>query len=256
MATPEPPPVVIIAPPPPAPAPDPRVLSEEERAERERAAADAALDNGGFALAMGTLLVQPSLGNTPFDGSGKPLNTQLTQSFHHRGRELGLDRPLMWGGEVSAHYMRRYFAVGVLAFIAGHPGGADAAIPATARSVPNVEQSALTGWGGAIDLAGAVPFGLVTFRPGVVVGLRGFTMPITGFEMTTCHTKSGTHPCYEYADTPALGYVEPRMSVIFTPGRSGVGFGAYVGMDVVNAGGPSAGLFITVGTQSHDGMRP
>jgi hypothetical protein len=152
MATPEPPPVVIIAPPPPEPAPDPRVVAEEER---ERAAREPTLDNGGFELAMGTLFLQPALGNTPFDGSGKPLNTQLTQSFHHRGRELGLDRPLMWGGEVSVHYMRRYFAAGVLAFIAGHPGATDAAIPATARTVPDVNQGALTGWGGGIDLAGA-----------------------------------------------------------------------------------------------------
>src|SRR4051812_49759951 len=128
MATPEPPPVVIIAPPPPERAPDFRVASEEER---ERAAADAALDNGGLALSIGTLFFQPALGSTSFDGSGKAVSTQLTQSFHHRGRELGLDTPLMWGGEVSVHYMRRYFAVGLLGFVAGHPGAADAAIPAT-----------------------------------------------------------------------------------------------------------------------------
>ena len=253
MATPEPPPVVIIAPPPPERAPDYRVQLEQER---EQAAAEPKLDNGGLALSFGTLFLQPSLGSTSFDGSGKALNTQVTQSFHHRGRELGVASPLMWGGEVSVHYMRRYFAVGLVGFVAGSAGAADAAIPATARHVPSVDPGALTGWGAGIDLAGAVPLGYVTFRPGVVIGLRGFAMPITGFEQTTCHGKGGAYPCEETADTPALGYVEPRLRMIISPWSSGLAFGAYVGADVINSGGPSGGLFISFESKSHEGMRP
>jgi hypothetical protein len=248
MGTPEPPPVVIIAPPPPERAPE---------AAEERPSPYAALEDGGVELSLGTLFFQPSLGSKYFDGSGKAPNTEVTQSFHHRGRELGLDTPLMWGGEVSIHYMRRYFALGLLGFVAGHPGAADSdVVPSSRAPVPDVNRGALTAWGGGVDVAGAVPFGIVAFRPGVVLGLRGFSMPITGFEMTTCHGKSGTHPCYETADTTALGFVEPRMRVVVTPARSGISFGAYVGMEVVGGTGPTAGLFFALGTAPHEDMRP
>jgi hypothetical protein len=249
MGTPEPPPVVIIMPPPPERAPD--------APAQERPSRFATLDNGGMEISLGTLFFQPGLGHASFEGGGTAPNTQQRQSFHHLGRELGLDAPLMWGGEVSIHYMRRYFAVGLLGFVAGHPGAADSgAIPSSGAPVPDVNQGALTGWGGGVDLAGAVPFGIVALRPGVVLGLRTFSMPITGFDKTTCHGKHGDYPCYETADTAALGFVEPRMRMIITPERSGVSFGAYVGMEIVGGVGPTAGLFFGFGTAPHEGMRP
>lgn len=252
MGTPEPPPVVIIAPPPPERAPE---ASAEER--EERPSRNATLDNGAAELSLGTLFFQPGLGNVFFDGSGKLPNAQDRQGFHHRGRELGLDAPLMWGGEVSLHYMRRYFAVGLLGFFAGHPGTADSGAIASSRvPVPDVNQAALTAWGGGVDLAGAVPFGIVAFRPGVVLGLRSFSLPITGFEMTTCHGKRGDYACHESADTAVLGFVEPRMRVIVTPERSAVSFGAYIGMEVVGGSGPTAGLFFGFVTGAHEGLRP
>jgi hypothetical protein len=248
MGTPEPPPVVIIAPPPPERAPE---------AADERASRASLLDDGGMEISLGMTFFQPALARATFDGSGTLPNTQQAQGFRHQGRELGLDRPLMWGGEVSVHYMRRYFALGLLGFVAGHPGEADAdVIPSSRAAVPDVNAGALTGWGAAVDLAGAVPFGFVAFRPGVVLGLRTFSMPILGFAKTTCTGKHGDYPCYETADTKALGFVEPRLRVIFTPGQSFVSFGAYVGMEMIGGASPTAGLFFGFGTQSHEGMRP
>lgn len=249
MGMPEPPPVVIIAPPPPERAPE---ASTEDVTSR-----NATLANGAAEISLGTLFFQPGLGGVSFDGSGIRPNAQQRESFHHRGRELGLDAPLMWGGEVSLHYMRRYFAIGLLGFVAGHPGSADSDVIATSRApVAAVNAGALTGWGGGVDLAGAVPFGIVTFRPGVVLGLRAFSMPILGFEQTTCHGKRGSYACYETADTPALGFVEPRMRMIVTPPRSSMSFGAYVGMEVLGGTGPTAGLFFGFVTGAHDELRP
>lgn len=242
------PPVVVIAPPPPEPAPPepaPRVRNVEK------------LQNGGAEISFGTLFFQPSLRGVYFDGSGTPLNGSRRETFHHTGRELGVDSPLMWGAEFSLHYMRRYLAVGVLGFLAGHPGAADAEPSPTGALAPTqVNQGSITGYGAGLDLAGAVPFGIVALRPGVVLGMRGFSMPMTGFEPKTCHGKRGAYPCYEDATTDAQLFLEPRIRLVVTPARSAVSFGAYVGMEVFGGSSPTAGLFLSGTTSAHENLRP
>lgn len=252
--TPEPP-VVILAPPPPALGLPP----SDTPSRRERA--EAHLEDGGFEVSLGTLFFRPSMKGLHFDGSGRPLSSWMNgnprETFHHTGRELALDSPLMWGGELSAHYMRRYFAVGVLGFIAGHPGAADSEpVPRATLAVTQVNQGALFGYGGALDLAGAVPLGIVAFRPGTVLGLRGFSMPLTGYEQTTCPSRSGRVSCYEQARTEPQLFVEARMRLVITPPRSGFAFGAYVGMELVGGSTPTAGLFIGGTLTPHEDLRP
>lgn len=219
------------------------------------------LANGGAEISFGTLFFQPSLRDEHFDGRGTPLDKPpptTPESFHHKGRELGIDSPLMWGAELSFHYMRRYFAIGVMGFLAGHPGAADAVpIPADGIAASQVNPGAITGYGAGIDLAGAVPLGMIALRPGVVVGVRGFSVPMIGFEQTTCQgTRSGSHSCYEDATTDPLLFVEPRVRMAITPPRSVLSFGAYVGIEVVGGSGPTAGLFLSGTMNAHENLRP
>ncbi len=244
----EPPVMVFSQPPPepgapaeqpvPRPAPDPRT-------------------DGGFEITFGTLLVRPSLGSVVFDGSGTPLGGTQRESFRHRGRALGLDAPLMWGGELGIYYLRRYFAAGVTGFVAGSPGGADAsAVPSYSPASSQVSPGSIVGYGGGIDLSGALPLGPVAFRAGGVLGLRGFSLPMTGFEKKECHGKGGrTYPCNEDATTGALLFFEPRVRLEITPGTSGLVLGGYAGMGVVGGTAPTMGLFVGFATP-HEKLRP
>ena len=244
------PPVVVVSPPPPEAAPPEPARSLPGRTERVPV-------NGGFEVALGTLFFTPSLADTYFDGEGTPLNGTERQTFHHKGRELGLESPLMWGAELSLHYLRRYFAVGVLGFAAGHPGAADAEpIPAGAVAPTQVNQGALSSYGGAIDVAAAVPYGILAIRPSTALGIRSFMVPMIGFEKRTCRGKRGNYPCYEYASTGAQIFFEPRLRLVVTPPRTSISFGAYVGVEVVGGFGPTAGLFFGFLTRSHEGLLP
>ena len=245
------PPVMVVCPPPPvagAPAPVP--------ARPPPRAASKLLD-GGAEITMGTLLFRPSLGNVVFDGAGTPLGGTQRVGFRHRGRELGLDAPLMWGGELSAYYVRRYFAAGVMGLIAGNPGGADtAAVPSYSSAAAQVSPGAIMAYGAGIDLSGALPLGLVAFRAGGVLGVRGFSLPMTGFEKKECHGKSRrTYPCDEDATTSVLLFIEPRVRMEIAAGGSGFVFGGYVGMGVLGGVAPTMGLFIGLATP-HEKLQP
>jgi hypothetical protein len=243
------PPVYVIAPPPP--------VAGESEPTPSRVQRDPTLADGGVEIAFGTTVFQPSLGGTFFDGTGTPRGGNKREGYHHAGREVGLDRPLMWGGEVSVSYLRRYFAVGLLGFVAGNTGGADAT-PAPPNTLASTQVSplALLAYGGGLDLAGAVPLGPVAVRAGAVFGLRGFSMPMSGFEPTTCRSKGRSYPCDETASTHAQPFLQPRLRVEVNPSqRSGFFFGAMVGLDVAGGDGPTTGVFIGWQTP-HDSLRP
>ncbi|HSO31201.1 MAG TPA: hypothetical protein VLT33_01760, partial [Labilithrix sp.] len=244
---PEPPVMVFMPPPPEAAPPPPEPPPPPPRSK---------LLDGGGELSLGTLFVRPSLGSAIFDGSGTPLGGTQRESFRHRGRELGLDAPLMWGGELSLHYMRRYFAVGLMGFVAGNPGGADVPRdPGYSPAADQVNPGAIVGYGAGIDLAAALPMGPVAFRAGGVLGLQGFSVPMTGFEKKTCRSKRGTYPCDEDATTGAMLFFEPRVRMEISPGKSGFVFGGYVGMGVVGGGSPTMGLFVGLQTP-HEMLEP
>jgi hypothetical protein len=235
---PEPPVMIVMPPPPEAAAPDPEPPPPPPVEEK--------LDDGGGALTLGTLFFRPSLAHTTFEGSGTPLGGNRRETFRHQGRALGLEAPLMWGSEFAFHYMRRYFAVGITGFVAGNPGRTDSKTsPAYSPAADQVNPGSLFGYGAGLDLAGALPLGPVAFRAGGVLGLRGFSMPMTGFEKKTCRSKRGTYPCNEDATTGATLFFEPRVRIEITPAaRNPFFFGGYVGMDVLGGTGPTMGLFL------------
>jgi hypothetical protein len=241
---------MVFAPPPPEPAPPEPSTSLPPGAER-------ALVDSGLEVGLGTLFFKPSLAETYFDGQGTPLNGTTRERFHHKGREIGLESPLMWGGELSLHYLRRYFAGGVLIFVAGHPGAADATPdPSGGIASSQVNQGSLTSYGGALDLAAAFPYGILAIRPSAALGIRTFTLPMTGFEKKTCRGKHGEYPCYEDATTAPQLFLEPRLRLVITPPRTSISFGAYVGMEVVGGNSPTAGLFFGFSTRPHEGLLP
>jgi hypothetical protein len=244
--------VTVIAPPPP----EPGASAPAEAVGDGDVARGRKLENGGAEIALGTLVFQPSLANVAFVGEGTPIGGTQRESFRHHGREIGLDAPAMWGAELSAHYLRRYVAAGVVAFVAGHPGGADAlGGPTDRRAAEQVSASGVVGYGGGIDLAAALPLGPVAFRAGGVVGLRGFSVPMTGFEKKTCHSKGRRYPCDETATTGALLFLEPRVRMEISPGKSGFVVGGYAGMGIIGGVAPTMGVFIGLATP-HETLQP
>jgi hypothetical protein len=244
------PPVYVIAPPPPEPEPEPEAEPEPrgERAERT-------LHDGGAEVALGTTLSQLSLGGTFFDGAGTPRGSRGRESFHHAGSELGLRRPVMWSGELSVSYLRRYFAIGLAGFVAGNPSGADATpAPSNGLAASQVSPSGLLAYGGGVDLAAAAPLGPVDVRAGALFGLRGFSLPMSGFEQTTCTRKGRTYACDETATTSVEMVLQPRVRIAVSA-SGGVFVGAMVGLDVTGGAGPIAGLFVGLHTP-HVALRP
>jgi hypothetical protein len=251
----EEPPVVVVAPPPPEPAaPDP----EADHDARRDVPPELRLHDGGFEFTLATTMWRPDLRNVIFDGSGTPVGGNDRVAFQRRGHEIGVASPLFWGGEISMHYTRRWFAVGILGFYAGHPGGADAQ-PTPVHEAANVGQgdpSGMLAYGAAVDLAGAIPVDdHVAFRLGPTLGMRGFSMPISGFEPTTCHSKRGTYPCPERAVADPQLYVEPRLRIEIDPiPRGGLMIGGFAGYDVIG-GGFAGGIFLGFNT-AHAALLP
>ena len=129
-------------------------------------------------------------------------------------------------------------------------------VPSGAVASTQVNQGSLSAYGGAIDVAGAIPSGIFAIRPSTALGIRAFTLPMTGFENKTCHGKRGAYPCYEDAVTGVQLFFEPRLRLVVTPPHTSVSFGAYVGMEVVGGSGPTAGLFFGFSTRPHEGLLP
>jgi hypothetical protein len=244
------PPVVVYAPPPPLAAPDPP--RPEPRDPNELT-----LSNGSLELTVAGLMFAPSLRNVAFDGHGTPLGSEDRVHFRHTGVQLGLDHPAFWGGELQAHYIRRYFAIGVTGYYVAHAGGGDATpVPPRNVAATQVNPGSLSAYGGGIDVSGAIPIGeYIALRPGAVVGVRGFTMDLTGFQKTTCTTKTGTIPCWETATSDPLLVVEPRLTIQLTPTPHGeLFFGGFIGTNLVD-GSMSGGIFVGVHTP-HSALWP
>jgi hypothetical protein len=236
------PPVWVIAPPPPEP-PEPEPEGEDGSIPRPKEK----LFPWGGDFQLGTLMIQPSLARSLFIGEGVPRTGVERESFRHMGRELGIERPLLVGGELGLHYMRRYFAVGLMGFYAVHPGGAESGVAGRGVTADLVDAGGIYGFGGGVDFAGALPLGHFALRAGGVFGLRAFSIPMTGFQQTTCRSKHGTYPCDEIATTRPDLFFEPRLMADVSFGATGVFFlGAYVGMDALSGAGPTAGLYVGV----------
>jgi hypothetical protein len=181
-------------------------------------------------------MFRPALGSVRFTGSGVPIGMPGRTNFNRSGRELGLQSPAFWGGEIGLGYRQTYFGVTVSGFFAGNTS-ADAT-PTNAPAAAQGGASDVTAFGGAIELYGAVPLGRVTVSAGAVAGLRGFSMPLVGFEPTVC-TSSGrrgrrTYPCAETATTMAEPYVQPRLRLDVALDDARAFFlGGYVGLDAL-----------------------
>lgn len=229
---------MVIAPPAPEPAP-----YEDEAPRREP---EPKLSDGGFEVLIAGATVRPDLSHVTFTGAGTPQGGFTRVQFHHPGRELGIEQPLLWGGELSARYLRRYFAVGVMGFLAGNPGGADAApVPSADLSGAGASARSMLAYGGAIDIAGALPLGMVTLRAGPMTGIRAYSVALTGFEPTTCKSRRGAaYPCAETATSGAQVFLQPRVSIDVAPGDGPLVAGAFAGADVFGGASFAAGLYV------------
>ena len=221
------PPVVVISPPPPQPAdPDP-IAPPPPRASEQ----------GQLETSISGTMFPAALGHVRFTGAGVPTGTGRRVTFSHLGRELGLRTPTFWGGELAFGYRHRYFGILVSGMIAGN-ARADGR-PTDSVAASQVGTSSIMAYGGGIELFGSVPLDRFTVSIGALAGLRGFSMPLVGFEPTTCtrsSRRSGrrTYPCPERASTNATPYVQPRvhLDVALTRDRT-LSFGAYVGVDAL-----------------------
>jgi hypothetical protein len=232
------PPVVVYMPPPPVRDPPALALREER--------SDLKLHAFGADVSVGALNFQPDLSRTTFSGSGVLVGTTDRVDFVHLGRDLGVASPTFWGGELQLHYLRRYLALGLVGFVAGTTGSEGAG----QRYLPfatQVNPGTLMAYGGALDIAAAIPLGdHVAVGVGPLVGLRFYAMDLVGFQAATCHSKRGAYPCSESARTSAQPFLEARLRLELTPGsKPGFFFGAYAGNDMFGgAVRPTAGFFV------------
>jgi hypothetical protein len=222
------PPVVVISPPPPQPAPpDPPPDPTPGPTPSQR---------GQLELSFSGTMFPAALGDLRFTGAGVPVGTGRRATFNHRGRELGLRNPTFWGGELAIGYRHTYFGVLVSGMVASNVR-ADAA-PTDVVAAGQVGTGSVTAYGGGLELFGSIPLDRFTLSVGAVAGLRGFSMPLVGFEPTTCTSsrKSGRrkYPCPETATTNATPYVHPRLhlDVALTEKRT-IFLGVYVGIDAL-----------------------
>lgn len=241
----EPPVVVIQAPEPPA---------APREAEAPPPPPEKPLPTDGLELGLGSTAFVPNIARMTFSGMGTPVGSDQPTRFRQSGRQLGLSSPTMVGGEIGIRYQQRYFAVGLVGILAGNPGGSDITpVPPNSPGAKLVDVGQLVSYGGGIDFAGAIPLGAVTFRFGGVMGLRGFDLPIVGYKLTTCRGKGGPYPCNEYASTGAQMFLEPRLTLQYSPMRQGFFVGGYVGAEVANGFEPTVGLYIGFHT-SHEAL--
>jgi hypothetical protein len=242
------PPVMVFSPPPPPPAPpSPKPEPSEDLSP---------LLPWGGALSLGALMFRPDLGGVRFTGQGVPLGQVSSVSFSHLGRQIGILDPFMGGGQISLSYYRRYVAFGIGVFLAGNVGGV-MDVPEPYRTpVQQVSPSDLSALGGMGDLSFVLPLGPASFKLGGVLGLRQFSVPMSGFEKTTCRSKHGTYPCDQEATSDAQAFFEPRARVDLGFGPRDVFFvGAYVGMELVGGSAPTAGVVFGIGTP-HASLQP
>jgi hypothetical protein len=223
------PPVVFIAPPPPEPDPPDNPPPPAPPSVRERSARDR------FEASLGVTMFPAALGNVGFSGSGSLPGLGRT-AFHRSGRELGLRNPTFWGGELALGYRHTYFSVMVSGVYAGN--SRPDATPTDTQAAAQAGASSVKAYGGAIELYGAAPLGRLTVSIGAVAGLRAYSLPLVGFEPTTCTSSSRrgrrSYPCPETATTNATPYVQPRLRVDVVLDKTQTVFlGAYVGVDAL-----------------------
>lgn len=206
------------------------------------------LPTRGLAVGLGADFYRPSLANDYFDGHGIPRTGGPTQPFHFRGRDFGLLRPTLAVLDTRVDYMNRYAELGFHFIYGGSMSSGDHALDASAAATANAPGVSMIG-GGLHGAAVLLLRDAVSVTAGADLGVRGYNVPLRGFQDTTCHTKYGTHPCPQTA-TAIDGYVQPRVSLIWNSAtgkrRSGFFLSAWVGADVASgisfASGLSLGL--------------
>jgi hypothetical protein len=156
----------------------------------------------GFSGGIGGLVMAPYLGNSTFRSEGQP--------FEHKGRDLGLGRPPMLGGQFRFGVVTRHVEVGAqLVFTSGTLNSPDPAI------TPLVGVESISSLGAGGHVVGVLPLGPAALTFGPDIGVRSFSVPLVGFPKYPCQTRSGPSQCAYEASTTQF-YVQPQVGIIFT----------------------------------------
>jgi hypothetical protein len=208
----------------------PSAAAAQDATARPWAARDA------FELSVSAIMFRPKLGNVKFDHD----------DFHHRGRELGLDTPSMWGADLGLHVRHKWIAIGFVAFLGGHPGDGDATPdPPNNEAAHIANTGSIVTFGGAADLAAAIPAGrYVSLRFGPLVGLRAFVLPLSNAPKEQCSDESDKPPeCTPSATSDVQPFLEPRVRALVSLDHTGLFFGASLGYEVFGGGLATSLLF-------------
>lgn len=164
-----------------------------------------------FGIGIGIYSFEPFLRNATFHGEGVPKTGGPRQYFVHSGRELGASRPSLLAMELRLDYLSRHFEGGLHLFYAGRIGAPEHATDPAAAAI--ADGSTLDALGGGAHAAAVFPFAQsFTFSAGADVGVRAYGVDLVGYRKRTCHTKRGSHPCDERADTEEI-YLQPRLAL-------------------------------------------
>lgn len=192
-------------------------------------------DETGFMIAPSVLLVQPRLSSANFSGSGVVYGDSTNTTYSHSGREIGIHAPVMIGAELRLGIQHRYFEIGGQLVAAASLGDSNSATDPEAAQLARA--SSLGMFGGGVHAMITIPAGVVTFAIGPDFGVRGFQLPLTGFEPTVCHNRYGTYSCPETA-TYTQPYFQPRVTMIVhgdPKAPASFFFGPWLGVDVIPA---------------------
>lgn len=187
----------------------------------------------GLEFALGAFMFRPKLANVSFDHG----------DFHHRGREIGLDTPSMWGVDLGFHLRHQWITFGLVGFFGGHPGGRDAAPDPPNTDAPQIANTgSIVTFGVASDLAAVIPAGRhVSLRFGPLAGIRAFVLPLSGAPKESCSSDEGG--CTPTAISDVQPFFQPRVRALVSLDNTALFFGASLGYEIFG-GGVAAGAFI------------
>jgi hypothetical protein len=203
------------------------------------------VDRQAFELTGGVATFYPKLANVAFSGTGHPPDGSPAIDYNHRGREIGLDSPSIWAFQMELHARIRWFSAGLTGFIGGHPGTGDASPnPPGNAAAPLANTGSIVAYGAGLDLAAAVPIGrFVSVRLGNVVGIRGFSLGLTGVP-DKCGEDDNSTSCHATAYADPQVFLQPRIRVLVRqPHADGFFYGVSAGDEIVG-GGFAASFFI------------
>lgn len=200
-------------------------------------------DSGSVDVRLAFVSFAPIVADKSFTGSGTPAGGGPTTAFAATGKDLGYLHPRTYGGELDVAYLRRFIRLGGFFGISMLSPDAN---PMNASSADVASGGSMSMMHAGLDAAFILPLDRVRLGLGAAFGGYFLSVPLRGFELTTC---TGGRYCYQKAST-TIGFAQPRVSLDVALTRDDApltaSIGGFVGMDVANEHSIAWGLTLSI----------